>query len=185
MTALGHRIVRDLSLLLLLFTATRLSCAAEADEGFYVGIGIGVAHISEDATLVDDSSTAYKALFGYQLNKHASLEASFVVLDDYEAYSLFVDDAQRAVANGQGLNAAAVFRVPIADRFEINARIGMLFWNADSNLESIESSGSDLSFGLGVVFRFNESLGIRLDLDALNFGDVTANVGTATLEYRF
>ncbi len=177
--------MRSTLLLLFLVTATRTSWATEDAESFYVGIGIGLAQISADATLVDDSSTAYKALIGYELNEYVSLEASFVALDDYEAYSPFVDNTQQAVADGQGWNAAAVLRMPLGDRFGVSARIGILLWNVDSDLASIESSGTDLSFGLGVIFRINESLGIRLDLDALNFGDVDAKVGTATLEYRF
>ena len=117
MTALGHQVVRGTLLALLLVTATRTSWAAEDAESFYVGIGIGVAHISEDATLVDDSSTAYKALFGYELNEYVSLEASFVALDDYEAYSPFVDDtyfasrwvrSQRLICPGRILCARSV-----------------------------------------------------------------------------
>ena len=177
--------LRNLLLFVAAFVATLSPCAAEDAEKFYVGIGVGVAQVSEDVFLVDDSSAAYKALLGYELNAHVSLEASFVALDDYEAYNPFVVDTQEAVADGRGLNAAAVLRLPLGDRFGLNAKVGMLFWDADAEVDGIESSGSDFSFGLGVNFSVNEALGIRLDFDALNFGDVDANVGTVALEYRF
>lgn len=185
MRTISNRKLRTLVLLVAPFVTTQPVCADEDAKRFYIGVGVGVAQISEDAILVDDSSAAYKALFGYELNEQISLEASLLALDDYEAYNPFVVDTQRAVADGRGLNVATVLKLPLADRFDLRAKVGVLFWNADSELATIESSGSDLSFGLGVNFRVNKALGIRLDFDALNFGNVDANVGTATLEYRF
>ena len=185
MSAIDHRRLRNLLLIIAPLMATQSLCAAEDAENFYIGLGVGVAQISEDFILIDDSSTAYKALIGYELNDHVSLEASFVTLDDYEAYNPFVVDTQQAVADGRGLNAAAVLTLPLARHFSLNARVGVLFWNADSESASIESDGSDLSFGLGLNFSVSEVLSIRLDYDALNFGDVDANVGTVALQYRF
>ncbi len=185
MSAIGNPQLRIILLFITPFVASQSLCAAEELEDFYIGLGVGVAQISEDVILFDDSSTAFKALAGYQLNEHVSLEGSFVTLDDYEAYNPFVIDTQRAVADGRGFNAVAVLTMPLTDRFDLRARGGVLFWKADTELASIESSGNDLSFGLGVSFRVNETLGIRLDYDALNFGDVEANVATAVFEYRF
>ena len=185
MSAIDYPRLRSLLLIVAPWMATQSPCAAEDAENFYIGLGVGVAQISEDFILIDDSSTAYKALIGYELNDHVSLEASFVTLDDYEAYNPFVVDTQQAVADGRGLNAAAVLTMPLTHRFGLSARVGVLFWNADSESATIESNGSDLSFGLGLNFSVNEALSIRLDYDALNFGAVDANVGTVALQYRF
>ena len=174
-----------LTLLLIASLAVQSSHAAEDADKFFIGLGFGVAQISEDDNLFDDSSTAYKALFGYALNEHVSFEGSFVTLDDYEAFSPFVVDTQRAVADGSGFNVATAFGVPVTDRLTIRARIGVLLWSTYSDLADLESSGADLSFGAGINFRVNDGLGIRLDVDAFNFGDVDANVGTAAFEYRF
>jgi len=185
MRALIKPSLRIVVLLIAPFVSTQSPCAAEVLDNAYIGLGIGVAQISEDLILVDDSSVAYKAVLGYELSENVSLEASFVTLDDYEAFSPFVVDTQRSVADGRGLNVTAVLRMPLADSFDLNAKIGVLFWNTDSELASIESSGSDLSFGLGANFRVSEALGIRIDFDALNFGGVDANVGSVALQYRF
>ena len=185
MSTLSKRTLCNIMLLAATLLPAQTLCAAENAENFYVGLGVGVVQVTEDVFLVDDSGAAYKAMLGYEFNENVRFEASFVALDDYEAFNPFVVDSQRAVANGRGLNVAAVLRMPLADRLELSARIGMLFWNSDSDSASNESSGNDMSFGLGASFDVNDALGIRLDFDALNFGDVDANVVSAALEYRF
>lgn len=185
MNAIISRRLRNLMLFIAILAAPTSLCAAESAGNFYAGLGVGVAQVSDDVFLFDDSSTAFKVLAGYQINEHLSFEGSFVTLDDYESYYPFVFGTQHAVADGRGFSGVAVVTMPLTERFDLRARGGILFWKADTDVASIESSGNDLSFGLGVNFRVNETLGIRLDYDALKFGDVEANVATAAFEYRF
>ena len=143
MSAISSRRLRNLLLFITPFVTSQSLCATEDAKNYFVGLGIGVAQISEDAILVDDSSTAYKALFGYALNEYVSLETSFVTLDDYEAFNPFVVDSQQAVADGRGVNVAAVLKIPLTDRFDLSARVGVFFWRAESELANI-SVGNDL-----------------------------------------
>lgn len=185
MNVLQRRTFRSLMFFIAMSVLPEPLYADETDEGIYIGLGVGVAQISEDVIFFNDNSTAFKVLAGYQLNEYVSLEGSYVTLDDYHAYYPFTVDTRHAVANGRGLIAAAVLTMPLNQRFDLRTRGGVLFWKADTDLASMDSSGNDLSFGLGLSFSVNDALGIRIDFDVLSFGDVEANVATAVFEYRF
>ena len=166
------------------FTTQSLSEERES-ERFYVGLGLGVAQVSADFTLIDDSSRAYKAYLGYAFNEHVSVQGLYMSLGDFEAVNPFVADAQRAVANGSGFNASVVLTLPLSERFDLQAKTGVLFWRADANFENIDSSGSDMSFGIGARYRFSPTVSVGIDYEMLDFGGTDAHVGTLAFDFRF
>ena len=158
----------------------------EADgRSFYLGVGIGGARVSEDFVLIDDSSMAYKIFAGYEVNNFLAFEASLMRLDSIYTYYPLNTPTQQAVADGHGINAAAVLSVPISDRFQINGRAGYLYWSADASDADLDDGGADLSTGFGIEYRFNDALSVKVDYDVFKFGKLDTSVGTLSLSYRF
>ena len=120
-------IAKLLALVVVPFLASTALCDESETERFYAGLGLGIAQISADVTLIDDSSRAYKGFFGYAFNENVSVQGMFISLGDFEAVNPFVVDAQRAVANGSGLNASIVFTLPASERLDLHAKPACCF----------------------------------------------------------
>lgn len=166
----------------LLMASATGKCEEYSAGRFYVGAGIGIANVSDDAVFIDDSSTGYKALAGFHFTDNLSFEGTALLLDDFLATDSFSTDSLRAVAGGSGINTAVVLRWSVTTRVNVMARAGVLFWKADGD---VDQSGNDMSFGMGIGIRLTDALSARADYDALQFGNIDVAVGTLTLEYRF
>ncbi len=155
------------------------------DRSFRVGVGIGGARISEDFVIIDDSSMAYKVFAGYEVNDFLSFEVSLLRFDSIYKYYPLNTPTQQAVADGHGINAAAALALPISSRFQLKGRAGFLHWSADASDADLDDSGTDLSVGLGIEYRFNDALSVHADYDVFQFGEFDTYVGTLSLSYRF
>ena len=177
------------TLSLLLFGTMMLSavgyCGDEDPGRFYVGAGLGIADASKDEILTDGNGTALKALVGYRFNSSFSVEGTVIAFDDFKAANPLVPHAHRAFADGSGFNASAVLLVPVSERVSITGRAGVLFWPTGSDLGYIDDSGTDASFGVGVIVRLTDALDLRADYELLTFGDTDVTTATASLVYSF
>ena len=158
------------SLLAATLAAPSLSWAG-TDSGFYVGGSIGQASISADEVSleIDDSSTAYKIMVGYNLGLIPLFD--FAIEADYRDFGSFKsrDGSYEADLTAYDLYGLAGFDVGPIGLF---AKLGYTSADGDFDLENgnVSRSDSDVSYGLGAKFQFG-SLAIRAEYESFEFED--------------
>jgi OOP family OmpA-OmpF porin len=130
---------------------------------WYVGAGVGQSNADDSVTIrsqsvkVDDTDTAWKVFGGYRFNPNFGLELGWVDLGklagnnavDYEL---------------KGATLEAVGTIPLADNFDVFAKIGGFSWDSDaSGAISKSDSGTDTTGGVGVGYHVNDRFGVRLE----------------------
>jgi OOP family OmpA-OmpF porin len=143
--------------------------AFAADNGIYLGAGVGQSGVSFNDTIegqhLDFSvdSTAFKAIAGWRFLDSLAVEANYVDLgsgDDTVAGTKVKTDVS-------GLSLSAVGFLPIGP-VDLFARVGAINWNADVSAPefSVKTSddGTDLTYGVGAQFRV-WSLSLRAEYE--------------------
>ena len=152
--------------------------AADDQARFYAGAGVGQSFVDESG--INDEDTAFSAFAGYQFNRYFSLEAGYADFGELEANGTPV-----------GLEASsayftAVGSVPFTDRLSGYAKAGVHRWDLDTALPGLtgaEDSGSDPTYGLGLQYRFTDSVALRGEYSRFEIED--ADVDLAQLQVRF
>lgn len=163
--------------------------AMAADTGFYGGVGLGdfrtEVELSDYAYFVDDfdeSDVGFKVFGGYRFFRWLAVEASYTDGGSPKA-RIFQDaelrlDAAFAVS---ALTGAAVFTLPVGERFELFLKPGFAYWQVDAKLVATDAFGrvtergddTDYAFflGGGVGFNLSEQFGLRLEYEAFEPGE--------------
>lgn len=129
--------------------------AYAADNGFYIGAGIGQGYVKVDEVGLDNfdgDDTGYKLIAGFRVFKMLGFEANYVDLGSAKDNVSGVN----VKADTKGLDAFAVgyLPIPVVDIF---AKVGVISWDQDFDISSIASaddSGTDFAYGVGVGFAF-------------------------------
>jgi hypothetical protein len=132
--------------------------AYAADNGFYVGAGVGQGYVKVDDVALDNfdgDDTGYKLIAGFRVFKMFGLEANYVDLGSAKDNVSGVN----VKADTKGFDAFAMgyLPIPVVDIF---AKVGVISWDQDfdfSNIASADGSGTDLAYGLGVGFAFGSA----------------------------
>ncbi|HEY7771966.1 MAG TPA: porin family protein [Marinagarivorans sp.] len=156
------------SLLAAVLAAPTLSWAG-TDSGFYIGGSIGQSSINADDVSVDidDNSTAYKIMVGYNLGLIPLFD--FAVEADYRDFGSFKsrDGSYEADMTSYDLYGLAGFDVGPIGLF---AKLGYTSADGDFNFENgkVNRSDSDVSYGLGAKFQLG-SLAVRAEYESFEF----------------
>jgi len=159
--------------------------AVADDTGFYLGAGAGQANVEVDDVLgvaganFDEGDTGFKVFGGYRFLPWLGVEGIYV-----DAGSPSISGPLYADGTGLGrlgidvkaFVAAAVFTLPLGDRFELFAKPGFAYWKADTSVYVDDplsgvfrfSQGDDdgaFFIGAGAGFSFNEHFGLRLEYE--------------------
>ena len=208
-------IVKTLGTLGLAGCAVMSSSFAATDDTFwYMGGNIGQSKAKiDDARIInqlpgtasisdDDSDTAFKLFGGYQFNKNFAVEGGYFNLGEF-GYTATTVPA--GTLNGniklQGLNIDAVGMLPLANKFSVFGRLGLIYAEAKDNFSSSgvvatptdpnpSKNAMNYKAGLGVQYDFNESLAMRLEAERYRVDDAVGNTGdvdlySVGLVYRF
>ena len=170
--------------------ADNMSNSDAAENGIYVGANYGYLKVDGDDDF-DDNSDVMQGLVGYKFNKYLALEGSYINFGDYG----------NGLANAEtdGYTAALKVMLPIADRVELYAKGGQLWYSTD--YEVVGFSGNDdgegVFAGAGVAFKVTDRFLINAEYtwyDAeINADNVANGANTETdfkqaslgVEYRF
>ena len=166
------------SILALALGSLSLGVQAAEPTGFYAGAGVGQSMIDE--SFADDEDVGYQVFGGYQFTPYFGLEA---------AYTDFGEVDLRG--NVGGLEAdtwslAAVGTLPFTDRFSGYAKAGFHSWDAEMagpGIGRVDDDGTDPTYGLGLQYRFNDSVALRGEYSRFEMDD--ADVDLAQLQVRF
>lgn len=153
---------------------------------FYVGGAIGQARINEgiDGFRIEDNTTTWRIYAGYEFNDYIGLEGSYLDLGEFS--DTVVGIPVRADADGWSL--AAVGKIPLSEKWAIQAKAGLYFWDGQSSVDGIveQDPGDQNPFvGLGVAYKFNNKTQLDVGVDYYDMDDVQPLVGSIGLSFRF
>lgn len=168
----------------ILLTSVLFSTPAFAE--FYVGGALGQARIDEriDGLRIADNSMSWRAFAGYEFNDYIGIEGSYLDLGDISDTVLGVP--VRAEADGWSL--AAVGKIPFSERWALQAKAGMFFWDARSVVGGeVENDPGDQDpfFGVGIAYSFSEQVQLDLGVDYYKLDNIEPLVGSLALSFRF
>jgi opacity protein-like surface antigen len=149
--------------------------ALSADNGIYLGAGIGQSSVQFDDNIsgqdfdFDASATGFKAIAGWRFLDWVAVEANYVDLGSGD------DNVQgeRIETDVDGVSLSAVGFVPLGP-VDLFARVGAINWNADIGAPNLGVSasddGTDLTYGVGAQFRV-WSLSFRGEYEIFDISD--------------
>ena len=132
--------------------------AFAAENGFYVGAGVGQGYVKVDEGDIaglddfDGDDTGFKVIAGFRPFKIFAIEANYVDLGSAKDNVAGVN--VKADTTGIDAFAVGILPIPFVDLF---AKVGVISWNQDVDISSIASSddsGEDFAYGIGAGFAF-------------------------------
>jgi OmpA-OmpF porin, OOP family len=197
----------------------RVPAPSQAAPNWYIGGGVGNAKIKDFKSSfltppppstsgglydVDRSSPSYKAFVGTQLHRNFGLELGYMGIGSFGARRDTAGPAGTLAARIQtsGLYFDAIGWAPIADRFALFAKIGILASDTriagSSTVAGLVAPNTkrrevNLKYGLGAQFNYNREIAFRAEWERINnlgnkndYGlETNAEVITASVLYRF
>lgn len=163
--------------------------AVAEDTGFYLGVGAGQAKVKIDDFLgnltgvygyeFDEADTGFKVFGGYRFLPWLGVEVSYLDAGNPSRGGSIYQDGTgswRLGVDVQSLVAAAVFTLPLGDKFELFIKPGFAYWSSTTSVyvndpgffegrEAFDDDDSAFFIGGGAGFNFNEHFGIRLEYE--------------------
>lgn len=172
------------------FATTALPAAA--DNGFSAEFLLGsadqelTASDSVDSIKLSDNSTSYGLRGVYQFNDYFGVELGYQ--ESGEGKESFIDEFDATIGTEfetRQINVGVKGTLPLQGGFSLVGRLGLSSWDFDADLTDsdfpgvvveLSDSGSDLYYGVGGQYRFNDKLYMGLEYTMLNadlsLGDV-------------
>ena len=152
---------------------------AGADSGFYLGAGTGNATVDNNSNF-DASASAYKVFGGYNIG--------IVPLVDVAVEASYVNFGKPSTSLGSveitGVDAFGLAGLSFGP-FGLFAKAGLINWNSDSTIGSVNTSdsGTDSAYGIGARFAIG-SFSVRAEYEVFNL-DVDVNMVSISGVYTF
>lgn len=131
----------------------------------------------------DDEDIAYSVFGGYQFNRYFGIEAGYADFGELEPRG----EGARLEAGSAYL--AVVGSVPVTDRFSVYARAGIQRWDLDAALPALTGSsddnGTDPTYGVGVLFRFNDRFALRGEYSHFEVEDQDLDLAQVQARFDF
>lgn len=150
--------MKSLYVLLLSIVVLVAATPARADGGPYVGASIGSATLTDSFEFfdVDDDSTAYRLVAGFNFGDTFGLEAG------YQKFGSFEEDLDnRFRLDADGVFFGGTLGLPLSDGVRLLGRGGLFFWDGDSIFNDARRANGDdgqLYLGAGAEVKLGDSL---------------------------
>jgi OOP family OmpA-OmpF porin len=163
--------------------------SAQAD-GFYIGASVGNASLDEDfdGLVVDDDSTSYRIVAGWQFNDYFALEGGYHNFGDFEQTLNIAGVPSTVSLSADGFTLGGAGGVPVSERFALTARAGMYFWNGTAEVNNVSQAtpeDSNLYLGAGIRFDVNERFQLTTDWTRYELEGAVSGVFSVGLQYQF
>lgn len=152
------------------------SAVFAADEGFYLGGGLGQSRTTNSTTNVSTTGTSFKLIGGYSLNKNFAVEAEYVDLGTFASVT-------GADVKGTALGVSAVGTLPLGDTFSLYGKVGVASVSTTTTaqpgwilLVSGNQSKTGVSAGFGGEFNVAPNAAIRLSFDSYQFDALASTI---------
>ncbi|MCP8465504.1 porin family protein [Pseudomonas sp. ZM23] len=144
------------------------------DRGIYIGGGVTRSEIDE--ARFDDKDDSYKFYAGYRVNNYLAFEGALVDFGDMR------DGKERF--DGQSVQANMRLGFPIGQRIRLFGTAGVHAWHADDDVAG-KSDDMDGLYGYGAEMDVLGGLGLRLEQETLEVGDVDLDQTSLSAYWRF
>jgi OOP family OmpA-OmpF porin len=164
--------------------------------------------LDASATSSDDTRSAWRLYFGYDYTPNWGVEAAYVDLGDVEttfsgtttdidAFLGASDDVHPNTAQGWQLSGVYRRALGLLPQLQATARLGVLAWTSEYTLKggttsrTVDESGTDLSFGLGLELGLDRLAWMppgffaHLDWDRYDIDEEPIDLLSLGLSYRF
>ena len=155
--------------------------ALAADNGFYLGAGVGYSSVDVDDFDFSGDATGYKIIAGWRILDWLAVEGNYVGVG--EAIDQVAGEDVAADIDGFTLSALVFMPVGPVDLF---ARAGLFDWNADFSFDDITSGddGTDFVLGVGAQFRLG-SLALRAEYERFELDPASTDMFTLGATWTF
>ena len=159
-----------------------LALGAQAAEpiGFYAGAGVGQSMVDE--SFVDDEDVGYQVFGGYQFNPYFGVEAAYTDFGEVD----LTGNVGNLEADTWSL--VAVGTLPFTDKFSGYAKAGFHSWDAEVSAPEIgraNDDGTDPTYGLGLQYRFNDTVALRGEYSRFELDDVDVDLAQVQVRFDF
>jgi OOP family OmpA-OmpF porin len=163
------------NLLVSILAVAGLMIGASASAQVYVGATTGLSKWSDEckgATKCDTTSTAYKVLGGYNIDKNFAVEASYFSLGKISAAVNVGQVNANAEVKGSGFEIAGVAKHNFTEEFGGFAKLGVARVKADANSVvpgfarfSQDTTSTQPVLGLGVTYKVAKDIALRAEFE--------------------
>jgi OOP family OmpA-OmpF porin len=142
--------------------------------------------------------TVYNLDVGYQINKNLAFEGGFIGSSNetYGASGGNLAGSATASARINGWAFVAVGMLPLANQFSLLGKLGVADIQVTAAVTGLGSSynyisgiKTDITYGVGAKYDFNNAVSMRLDLDSYNvgssFSSSRCSVWTVGVGYKY
>jgi len=159
---------------------------APARNPWYVGAGIGSAHLTGGADSIDpgaagssvldldDDDTGWKVFLGYQLNPYFAAELSYADLGEFSETHAAGAGTVTNTVKPSAWCLDGVGSLPFDSGLSLLAKLGACRWDDDMG-----ENGTSPVFGLGARYDFSRHMGARLEWE--RYTDVSHDTGDVDL----
>lgn len=152
-----------------------------ADEAF--------ALLSASTTSCDDTDNGFKIRLGQDFTEHFRLETFYADFGEAEARSDFDD---RATGEASGFGIAGMVMAPVADRVDLFAKLGILFWDVEVEVDAPgigsgrdTDNGSDVFYGLGTRLWASDRVSLRAEWEQFTLDDADLEMISVGVDIHF
>ncbi len=180
-----------------IFKSLFISCLfvsfAYGQQQFYIGGGIGQSYVEEEDVVFnedfDEEDFGFKVFGGMRFHKNFAAEVAYLDFGEPDDEILGIDtelDVYAWALYGVGF-------LPLADKFELFAKLGMAYWDAEGKASFMgvsaknDDDGTELAYGFGGSYSFTNQFAVRVEYEGINLDDEIdgADLLTASGEFRF
>ena len=181
--------------------------ASAAEQGFYVGGGVGLYNASLDHPLsdagitclvsptgpdacarnYDDSAAVWDVLVGFQVLKWLAIQGDYYSFEKGES-QIPINSSRNLSVSGDAYEASVRLSLPLTDHFEIYARGGWNWYTVDAKYQFIKGQSDSNDSGMaaaGVSFNFTPSFSIQAEYEYVDADAGNLDLTTLRAIYRF
>lgn len=177
--------MKKLMFLLVVVVVAAAAPASALDRGFYLGAGFGFSSF-DVGDFYDDyqplsfegGNPGFKVFGGYQIFKYLAVEVGYLDYGRVTKHEGLRGVNEKISVNINQWDGSVLGVIPVGHSVGIFAKVGAASWNtdvsytADNNTQDLSSSGTDLTYGVGIDIVFKK-VGIRAEGDWLDIPDTT------------
>lgn len=157
------------------------SFGAQAAEpvGWYAGAGVGQSMIDEG--LLDEEDTGFQVFGGYQMHPNWGVELAYTDFGKVERRGVGALEADT-------VSLVAVGTLPFTEKFSGYAKAGFHTWDVDARAYGIGSAsedGTDPTYGLGLQYRFTDTVALRGEYSRFEMDDVDVDLAQVQVRFDF
>lgn len=190
------------------FVSILLVVASPASATFYgggaVGQGssdLGLSDMSDGSQLtgnVDDSATGWRLYGGYKVFRFFAVEAAWMDVGEVSVDAtsdgsglIYVPGSVTSELSADGYALAGLGVLPIGSKYQLFAKMGYFFWDAEMSIANGGSTlaggtdGEDMLYGAGFVWNYTGPGSLRLEYETIDMDAMGVDTLSAGLSFRF